>query len=93
MRIRHKHTLSRADRERKTRFFQALLGAGVTMSAWAIREGVTPSHVSQVLSGKRPGFDLDAKIAAFTAKHLRDLKQVPRAGQFHAPNATADLEP
>lgn len=69
MMLRNTARLPRAVKERKTRFYQALVAAGVSMSAWARAENVTPGHVSQVLNGKRPGFGLDEKIEAFIAKH------------------------
>lgn len=76
MAIRNGSTIPRALRDRKTRFYQALVAADLSMSAWAAKQGLTPGHVSQVLSGKRPGFALDAKITAFIAKHLKDLADV-----------------
>lgn len=76
MGIRNNVTLPKAVRLRKTRFYQALVPAGLSMSAWARSQKVTPGHLSQVLNGARDGFALDAKIDAFIAKHLKDLADV-----------------
>lgn len=74
MAIRNGSSLPKALKERKTRFRQALVAAGLSMAGWARTHGdCTPGHLSQVLDGKRPGFALDDKIAAFTAKHLRSV--------------------
>jgi transcriptional regulator with XRE-family HTH domain len=58
---------------RKRRFRAALGFAGMSMRDFAKAEGVSISHVSQVLSGKRESRTMDEKIAAFTEKHLRQV--------------------
>lgn len=58
---------------RKRRFRAALAAVGMSMRDFATAEGVSVSHVSQVLSGKRESRTMDEKIAAFTEKHLREV--------------------
>lgn len=69
------HTMTKAERQRKARvareFRAALRLAQLTAEAWAVSEGVTAGHLSQVLSGKRESRALTEKIEAFTKKHLR----------------------
>lgn len=57
--------------QRKSKRFKAALAmAGMSMTEWAKKEGITPGHVSQVLSGDRDSAVLMEKIEAFTAKQL-----------------------
>jgi hypothetical protein len=58
---------------RKRRFRAALAAVGMSMRDFATAEGVSVSHVSQVLSGKRESRTMDEKIAAFTEKHLEKV--------------------
>lgn len=58
---------------RKKRFRAALALAGTTAEAWAIENGVTAGHLSQVLSGKRDSRSLLEKVDAFTRKHVRSV--------------------
>jgi transcriptional regulator with XRE-family HTH domain len=51
------------------------------MRDFATAEGVSVSHVSQVLSGKRESRTMDEKIAAFTEKNLeRSRSRAQRSG-------------
>jgi hypothetical protein len=51
--------------------FRAALGlAGITQGGWAIANGVTSGHVSQVLSGIRASAKLTNKIETFITQHL-----------------------
>lgn len=63
--------MTKAVDARKSRFRAALALAEMTAEEWAISEGVTPSHLSHVLSGGRESISLTAKIDAFTRKHLK----------------------
>lgn len=64
-------TVKRTNAMRKARFRAALALAGMTQESWADREGVTPAHLSYVLSGTRESRSLTEKIDAFTRKHLK----------------------
>lgn len=55
---------------RRELFLIALGNARLTQSGWAKAHGITPSHLSHVLSGARDSNVLCAKIDAFTEKHL-----------------------
>jgi gp16 family phage-associated protein len=59
-----------ADR-RKARFRAALALAGLTMEQWAEQNGITPSHLSHVLSGNRDSLTLIEKVDAFADKQLQ----------------------
>lgn len=49
---------------RKTAFRRALEDAGSSISAWAVRNGVSRTHLYMVLDGERtPSATLDKKIA------------------------------
>lgn len=55
---------------RKSAFRAALALARMTQGEFAAREGVSGSHLSLVLDGKRESERLVAAIDAFTARHL-----------------------
>jgi len=59
----------RDDKKRKA-FRAALALAGLTQTRWAEQRGVTPEHVSLVLSGKRESNRLMQEVNAFIGKHL-----------------------
>ena len=64
--------MPKAERERKAREFRAALAlAGISMTTWAGREGVTAAHVSMTLAGKRDSMTLWGKVEAFTRKHYK----------------------
>lgn len=56
--------------ERKARFEAALKLAGLTAEEWGKTAGVTPSHLSHVLAGRRQSLTLTEKIDQFAAKQL-----------------------
>lgn len=58
---------------RKARFRAALALAGITAEEWAEQHGVTPGHLSRVLTGKRDSKGLLDKIDQFTRVHLKGL--------------------
>jgi hypothetical protein len=60
---------------RKALFQAALKLAGLTAEEWAIREGITPEHLSVVLNGKRESKTLTDKIDEFARSEL--LKHTP----------------
>lgn len=62
-------TIASPEDARKRRFRVALIHAGMTMEAWAAREGVTLGHVSHVLSGERKSRPLVDRIDAFSDKY------------------------
>lgn len=66
-------TMPRAKSNRKALFRASLVLAGMTAEQWAKQEGVTPGHLSQVLSEKRESRSLTEKIDAFVEKHRRRL--------------------
>jgi hypothetical protein len=64
--------MPKTDLARKARLFRAALAiAETTAEAWALEQGVTPGHLSQVLSGKRESRILVEKIEAFAKRHVR----------------------
>jgi len=69
-------TITPADETRKRRFLVALRVAGTTMEAWALKERLTQSHVSNVLAGRRSNPEIARKIDAFIKKHLKHLRHV-----------------
>lgn len=62
--------MPKARNTRKARFLAALRIAGLTMSDWAAREGVTQGYVSNLLAGRRTHEVLNKRIDHFTEKHL-----------------------
>jgi hypothetical protein len=68
-----KHPPTRAREATKRRFLAALRIAGMTMSQWAAGQNVTQGYVSNVLAGRHISHRLDAEIAAFSDKHLRNV--------------------
>lgn len=67
----NQQTMARTNEARKARFRAALALSGKTAETWAEENGITPSHLSQVLSGKRESRTLMEKVEAFTRKHIR----------------------
>lgn len=57
---------------RQSRFRAALALARMTIGEWVEANGVTRSHVYQVLRGDRKSASLVEKIDAFIDKHLGD---------------------
>jgi hypothetical protein len=62
--------MPKARNTRKARFLGALRIAGITMSQWATKEGVTQGYVSNLLAGRRTHDVLNKKIDDFTEKHV-----------------------
>lgn len=56
---------------RNRQFRAALALAGITQQEWAAQQGLTPGHVSRVLSGERESSRLMDKIDDFIVLHLR----------------------
>lgn len=71
--IQGRRTMRRVVLTRKARFRAALALAGMTADGWAVGNGITPSHLSHVLSGRHRSDTLVEKVEAFTAKHLGDV--------------------
>jgi len=65
--------MPKTDNPRKARFRAALALAGLTAKQWAEQQDITPSHLSQVLSGKHESRTLIEKVDAFTKKHVRQV--------------------
>lgn len=63
--------MPRTEPDRKARFRAALALTGLTAEQWATDNGVTPSHLSQVLAGKRESRVLVEKVDEFSRKHVR----------------------
>ena len=59
-----------ADLDRKARFRVALALRQLTAAEWGARNGVTATHVSLVLHGKRESASLTAKMDSFIAESL-----------------------
>lgn len=59
--------------DRKARFRVALALKSMTQSEWAENEGITPSHLSQTLSG-RASRKLETKIDEFVSETFRAHK-------------------
>lgn len=53
---------------RRKQFRAALALSGQTQEAWATSHGLSASHVSQVLTGKRESLTLVEKVDAFIAR-------------------------
>lgn len=62
--------MTKAQASRKRLFRAALAIAGMTAEQWGQKEGVTSGHLSMILAGKRTNEDIEARIEAFTTKHL-----------------------
>lgn len=62
--------------ERKARFRAALGLARMTARSWATAEDTDPAYVSRVLSGKVVSQPMVARIDAFIAKHLKQLRRI-----------------
>lgn len=65
--------MPRAKSNRKALFRASLTLAGLTAEQWAEQVGITPGHLSQVLSEKRESRSLTDKIDAFVEKYRRRL--------------------
>ena len=65
--------MPRTSNDRKARFRAALALTEMTAETWAVQEGITPSHLSKVLSGERDSRALTDKIDAFAKKHVRTV--------------------
>lgn len=65
--------MPRTANDRKARFRAALALTDMTAAEWAQEQGVTPSHLSQVLRGLRESKSLTEKIDAFAKKHVRTV--------------------
>lgn len=63
--------MPKARNTRKARFLAALRIAGMTMSQWAVKHGVTQGYVSNLLAGRRVQEELNKEIDAFTQKYLK----------------------
>lgn len=55
---------------RKARFRAALALTGLTAAEWAVRNGITAGHLSQVLAGKRESRSLEEKVDAFADRYI-----------------------
>lgn len=58
---------------RKSRFRASLALAEMTAEEWAIANGVEPTVLSRVLSGKATSAPLCKKIDAFIARRLKSV--------------------
>lgn len=69
------------DLEQRKRFFRAALAlAGMSAAAFAEQQGVSRSHVYEVLSGRESG-RLEAEIEAFISKYFPQSMQNPESAQ------------
>ncbi len=60
--------------DRKTGFRVALALKGLTAQDWARQNGITPGHLSQVLSTDRASVKLTEKIDAFISSSVSGIR-------------------